>query len=137
MVPPVHRERRRHYPLPEGVIIKNDNLIAAGIIIGCIVVIAIVVILASGAPVIHDPFKTFMPHNDFYPASPGNICPIRDYGNGTTVFLCTEMLYATSLSDYQGEHHLYASSAVALPDPSTANNDLGYLVTFIPQRGEN
>ena len=81
-----------------------------------------------------NPFKPVTSQNNLAPESPGNICPIQDYGNNTVVFLCSEMLYATTLSDYQGKHHLYASSAVEIPDPDTPNGDLGYLVTFIPMK---
>ena len=107
-------------------------LVLLCIIIGFAMLGSAWTIETSGNKDSSNPFKPVTSQNNLAPESPGNICPIQDYGNNTVVFLCSEMLYATTLSDYQGEHQLYASSAVEIPDPDTTNGDLGYLVTFIP-----
>jgi hypothetical protein len=111
----------------------RDTWVAIAVFLCCVIVIGAVWIATSNKDS-SNPFKPITSQNNLAPESSTNICPVQDYGNNTVVFLCSEMLYATTLSDYQGEHHLYASSAVEIPDPDTTNGDLGYLVTFIPMK---
>ena len=64
------------------------------------------------------------------PASDKNICYDTNFGNGTVVFFCSDMLFVTTLSEFMGKNKVVASSITELPDATTINANYGYLVVF-------
>ena len=100
------------------------------------IIIAVVFIIGLVALIITLPlsYQTSWDDRQYTNASPTNICPIYNYGNGTLFFNCSDERFLTSLSQYIGQNHITVTAIAAAPDQLTPNDEYGYIVTVKEER---